>query len=62
MWDIKLKATNGKTSLVQTTVWWLPEGKGVDRESRVRRDKYMVTQEDLTLGGKHSMQYISDVS
>ena len=34
MWEIKLKATNKQTikannnSQTQTTVWWLPEGRG----------------------------------
>ena len=34
LWDTKLKATNEHTikqtkTQTQTTVWWLPEGKGV---------------------------------
>ena len=40
-------------------IWWLPEGSG--RVVKCKEVKYIVTKEDLTLGGKHTMQYRDDI-
>ena len=67
MWDIKLKAMNiqtrqtNKNSQTQTTVQWLPDGKGMGG-SMVKWVKYMVTEDDLTLGGGHTLQCTGHVS
>ena len=68
MWDIKLKATNkqdkqtNKNSQTQTTLWQLPEGKGIGGHGQVRvvGAKDIVT-EDWTWGGRHTVQYTHDV-
>ena len=44
----------------QTTVWWLPEGR-VGGWYMVKGAKYMVMEDDLTLGGGHTMQYTDHV-
>ena len=61
MWDIKLKATNDQTrqtnknSQTQTTVGWLPEGRGI------KGVKFVAMEEDLTLGGEHTIEYTDDI-
>ena len=52
MWDIKLK-------LMDTDIMLVSRGKGLDR---VKGSKYMVTEDDLTLGSGHTMQYTAHVS
>ena len=51
MWDIKLKLRHR-----HTTLWWLPKGMGVTG------GQYMVIEDDLNLGGGHTMQYTDHVS
>ena len=53
MWDIKLKLIETESSVVVT------RGKGVRRSKGA---KYMVREDDMTLGGGHTMQYTDHVS
>ena len=46
------KQTN-KNSQTQTTVWYLPEGREMGEQQRVKGLKYMVAEEDLILVGGH---------
>ena len=49
-------------SQTQTTVWWLPEGKGGGRDIvKGKWGQIYGDQGDLTLGGEHTMQYTDDV-
>ena len=41
-------------------MWWLPEGRG--KLKGKGGEIHMVTQEDLTLSGGHTVQYTDDVS
>ena len=45
-----------ENSQTQTTVQWLPKVKR--GEEKVKEAKYMVTEGDMTLGGKHNAIYI----
>ena len=54
MWDIKLKLTDTVNGVEVT------RGKGL--EGAVKGVTYMLTEEDLTLGGGHTMQYRHYVS
>ena len=51
MWDIKLKLIDTDNSVVVT------RGKEVGGKSDGGRGKYMVMGDDLTLSGRHTMQY-----
>ena len=64
MWDIKLKAINEQTK----TQKHRKQNGGYQREGvwelqkREKGVKYIVPEEDLILGGEHTMQYTDDVS
>ena len=68
MWDIGLKARNEQTrqtiknSETRTTVWWLPEEKGMGRFMKGRGGQVRVMGGDVTWGGKHTVQYTDDAS
>ena len=58
MWDIKLKLTN-----TENIAWWLPEGRGGRwGQKRVKGTKYIVTEDNVALGGGHIMQYTDHIS
>ena len=46
----------------QTTAWWLPEGRGWEANKRVKGASSMVTEDNLTLGGGHTMQFMDHIS
>ena len=46
---------------IEVTVWWLPERREWGQQ-RVEGVKYMVTEDDLTLGGGRTMQCTDGVS
>ena len=48
-----------KNSQTQTTLWWLPEGKGGGVCSK--GCKYMVKVGDLMLADKYTMKYTEDI-
>ena len=53
MWDIKLKLTDTNNSKVITRGLWV---------ERIKGSKYMMMEDDLTLGGGHTIQYTYHVS
>ena len=65
MWDdIKLTATSKQTkkTLIDTDNSMVAtRGRGVE-VSKGKGDRYMVTEDDLTLGGGHTVQYTDHVS
>ena len=58
----KQEKESNKNSRTRTTVGWVPEGRALRGYSRVNRVKYMAMEEDLTFGGKHTIQYTDDES
>ena len=44
---------------MQTTSWWLPEGKVSEEEGK--GVKYIARERDQTLSGEHTMQYAENV-
>lgn len=51
-----------KQKYTQATVWWSPEGRGVTRIVKDKGVKYVVTEDDLTLGNGHTVQYKDHVA
>ena len=61
MWNFDLKATNDMKPIDTDTVRWLPERRGLVVENG-KGVKCMVREDDLLLGGGHTMQYADRVS
>ena len=58
----KQEKQRSKNSSTRTTVWWLPEGRGGGGLVKGKGDKYIVMNDDLALGGGHTVQYTGNVS